>query len=229
MRKITIVTPANIEVEYYLAGVGSRLGAFLIDFIIQLVTIALGAAVILVGVDRWLLDNRVPSGGALGTVMVLAFVIFFGYFILCEMLMNGRTLGKKVFGLRAIRDNGQPLQFSHSLIRGLFRASIDMIYIGVFVIMFSQWHKRTGDMAAGTLVVNEKQATVVLHQAQGNILDSFEALFTHANAMTPTEKQVVNNWLHRREGLPDGGQKIKERLDLYFEKYNTQESEDLPS
>jgi uncharacterized RDD family membrane protein YckC len=155
MKKITIITPANIEVEYRLAGVGSRLAAFLIDFFVQILTILLTGAIILLGFDRYIFGNPEPSGIALGAILITSFVIHFGYFIFFELYMNGQTWGKKIFGLRALRENGQPLSLSNVAIRALFRSSVDLMYIGLFVIMFSKQHKRLGDMAAGTVVVDE--------------------------------------------------------------------------
>jgi len=155
MKTIVIITPANIELEYRLAGVGSRLAAFLVDFFIQILLNIFSVGVVLLGFDRRIFGNTSPSGTALGVVLLLYFLIHFGYFILCELNMNGQTWGKKLFKLRAIRENGLPMSLSHVLVRGLFRSSLDMLYIGLFAIMFSKQHKRLGDMAAGTVVVSE--------------------------------------------------------------------------
>ncbi|MCL2498878.1 MAG: RDD family protein [Defluviitaleaceae bacterium] len=155
MKTITVITPANIEVEYRLAGVGSRLAAFIIDYLIQMLVLLLAGCIILLGFDRWFLGNVYPSGTALGAVLIVFFAVHFGYFILFESVMHGRSPGKKLFGLRAIRENGEPLQLSNIVIRCLFRSSVDMLYVGLFTIMFSERHKRLGDMAAGTVVISE--------------------------------------------------------------------------
>ncbi|MCL2603909.1 MAG: RDD family protein [Defluviitaleaceae bacterium] len=158
MKTITVITPANIEIEYRLAGVGSRLAAFVIDYTLQMLAVILTGCVILLGFDRWLFGNPYPSGKALGAVLIAFFVMHFGYFILFEMVMNGQSPGKKIFGLRAIRENGEPVRINDIIIRALFRSSVDMLYAGLFTIMFSKRHKRLGDMAAGTVVVSEHYA-----------------------------------------------------------------------
>ena len=148
MKKITIVTPANIEIEYRLAGVGSRLAAFLVDFFLQILIIA---------VVNWVIYQTVinPDGVIIGFAIVFSFVIYVGYFIACELFMNGQSVGKKILKLRVICDNGQPVGFTQVLVRGLIRSSVDMLYIGLFTILFSKQSKRLGDMAAGTVVVIE--------------------------------------------------------------------------
>jgi len=154
VKTITIITPSNIEVEYRLAGVGSRLGAFIIDFFLQMVMI-LFVVLVVWGFSYTVFDGEM-GGTALSIILAAGFIINFGYFILCELMMNGQTFGKRVLGLRAIRENGQPIGFAQSLIRGLVRSSVDIVYIGMFVILFHPKHKRLGDMAAGTVVVCEK-------------------------------------------------------------------------
>jgi uncharacterized RDD family membrane protein YckC len=213
MKKITVVTPANIELEYRLGGVGSRLAAFIIDFAIQVSLIGLAAGVILLGFDRWVFGNTTPTGMAMGAVLITFFIIHSGYFILCEWVMNGQSIGKKIFGLRVIRENGLPLSIGNILVRGLFRASVDMMYVGLFVILFSKQHKRLGDMAAGTVVVSEHYVkTPGLYETPAAVGDT-PMFFSE---YTPEEQRIVEEWLRRKEALPDGGLDIKKRLDAYF-------------
>ena len=156
MKIHTVLTPANIEIEYRLAGAGSRLAAFVIDFTLQITICLLLAAVILFGIYDYRLGTLATvEGFALGFLIISWFLIYFCYFIISEMAMNGQSIGKKVFSLRVIRDNGQPVGLQQSLIRNLFRAVLDIVYIGLFFILFSPKHKRLGDMVAGTVVIAE--------------------------------------------------------------------------
>ena len=217
MKTITIITPANIEVEYRLAGAGSRLAAFAIDLLLQAAAIALVIAIILLGFDRVIFYNiNEPSGTALAIVLVSLFLIHFGYFILCELLMNGQTVGKRIFGLRAIRDNGQPVEFIQILIRGVFRTSVDMLYVGIFVVMFSSKHKRIGDMAAGTVVVSEHYEQTYDFTPAKIEHELPDFLVPYADTMSLDERHIVDEWLRRRERLPDKGAAIGKRLEEYL-------------
>ncbi|MCL2386959.1 MAG: RDD family protein [Defluviitaleaceae bacterium] len=219
MKTITIITPSNIEVEYRLAGAGSRLASFLIDFMVQgLIFIAI-VLIVLFGFDRVIFGNTdYPSGVALGIVMVTWFVLQFGYFVICELSMQGQSIGKRIFGLRVIRDNGQPLEFSQSLIRGLLRTSADMMYIGIFIILFSKKHKRLGDMAAGTLVVSERY-NETYQPSLVNATPHWPSFLPNRDLLTPSELQLTEEWLHRRNQMLDGGAAVGERLAEYFAKY----------
>jgi len=157
MKTHIVLTPANIEIEYRLAGAGSRLAAFTIDFTLQIIMCLLLAVIFFWthGAFDYYTVLAITEGWALGLLIISWFLIYFCYFIVCEMLMDGQSIGKKIFGLRVMKDNGQPLGLQESLIRNLFRAVLDILYIGLFFILFSPKHKRIGDMVAGTVVVAE--------------------------------------------------------------------------
>jgi len=219
VKTITIITPANIEIEYKLAGVGARLAAFVIDFSIQLLAILLAAGIIF-GTSYQLRDIPVIAtrfSVALAVFMVITFVIHFGYFIVLEMVMNGQSIGKRIFGLRVICDNGQPIEFSHSLMRGVIRSTLDSMYFGLFVILFSKKHKRVGDMVAGTIVVIEKTGGGFEPTLYSPTVELPEFL-PPLSEMTTTEREIVEEWLRRKADLPNDGMDIAVNLKNYFDK-----------
>jgi len=211
MKTITIITPANIEVEYRLAGVGSRLSAFIIDFTIQTLTILL-ITLLVWGMSSTFWDGEM-GGTALSVIIAAGFVIHFGYFIICELVMNGQTIGKRTLGLRAIRENGQPIGFPQALVRGLVRSSADIIYIGLFVIAFHPQHKRLGDIAAGTVVICEKYSNTFELSLAAHEWPHF---LPRPAEVTDEERHVVEEWLRRRDDMLDGGGKIAQKLAEYF-------------
>ncbi|MCL2286034.1 MAG: RDD family protein [Firmicutes bacterium] len=216
MKTVTVITPANIEVEYKLAGVGARLAALIIDSLLQLLAVALCARV-LFGINRQT-GHGVHYSTILAIFLVVSFLIYFGYFIVCEMLMNGQTVGKRMFGLRVVRDNGQPIEFSQSLLRGVIRSTLDMMYVGLFVILFSKKHKRLGDMAAGTIVIIERYNTEFFDPMFDTQDLDFPEFLPPLMDMTKDERAIVVDWLRRRETLPDYGMEIGEKLAEYFER-----------
>jgi len=212
MKTITIITPANIEVEYRLAGAGSRLAAFIIDFILQTLGI-LFMAFMVWGFDYHVLRGTQIRSGSISFILVGAFVIHFGYFIVCELLMNGQTLGKKVFGLRAIRENGRPLEFTQSLIRGLVRSSADIIYVGLVSILFHPQHKRLGDMAAGTVVVSENYNN--LYQPSVTV-DTWPSFFPDSADLNAAERKLAEEWLRRRDSMNEHGESLGHQMAHQF-------------
>ena len=88
--------------------------------------------------------------------MLLTFAVAWSYFIFLEWLGNGQTIGKRIFGLRVIADDGSPAGFTAVLVRNLLRV-VDFLPsfygLGLLAIVLSSRSQRLGDLAAGTFVV----------------------------------------------------------------------------
>lgn len=149
--RITIATPEGVDLELTLAGVGSRFAAALVDTILQgLVVLALYIVLVV-------------AAGGLGRSIyfVAAFLVWFGYHILFEVLASGRTPGKRWTGLRVVRVGGHPVTFLPSATRNLLRL-VDLLpaaYLaGCVSILVTRRNQRLGDLAAGTLVIRDRLA-----------------------------------------------------------------------
>ena len=76
-----------------------------------------------------------------------------------ETLSRGRSLGKLVCGLRAVRDDAGPISFQHAFVRALVGVVEIYAFTGApafFSALLSEKGKRLGDHAAGTYVVRER-------------------------------------------------------------------------
>src|SRR5688572_12219592 len=112
-RRLEVETPEQVAVGFDLAGPGSRYAAFLVDGILLT---ALLLSVVVIG---WLvLGGALASVGSLGEVLgpvlagvmlLLTFVVPYGYFVYFEGVRGGQTPGKKYFNLRVVQDGGYPI------------------------------------------------------------------------------------------------------------------------
>jgi uncharacterized RDD family membrane protein YckC len=196
--RLTIPTPEGVDLELTLAGVGSRFVSALVDYSIQLLIIVALALVLGLGfgVD--------PSSGFAAAVwIVLAFLLFIGYDIAFEVLASGRTPGKRMNGLRVVRESGAPVTFASSAVRNVLRI-VDILpgsyIVGIVSILVSSRNQRLGDHAAGTLVVRDRKAL-----PPEPILRSYrrpsEAPAWDTSAIGPDELAAVRHFLARRETL----------------------------
>jgi uncharacterized RDD family membrane protein YckC len=150
--RLEVETPDHIVLRYDLAGGGNRGFAALVDFIV--------ASLVFVGaLYLFSLFTNVagPAGGPFfGLVVLLTFTLAWSYFVLLEWLWQGQTVGKRLYGLRVIRDDGAPAGFVAVLIRNLIRI-VDFLPafygLGLLMIIFTSRSQRLGDLAAGTYVV----------------------------------------------------------------------------
>lgn len=152
-----IVTPEAVPLQLSEANVGSRTIAWFID------AIALGIAIVLVNVLIVMLGNDAPIPEWVGvTVLVVVnFLLFFGYPIGFETLWGGRTPGKAALGLRVVTVEGAPVRFRHAAIRaalGLVDFWLTSGIAAVLTTLLSKRHQRLGDLVAGTLVLRERTA-----------------------------------------------------------------------
>ncbi len=163
VRHLVVETPESVSVRYRLAGLGSRGAAALIDtgllILLVIAEIGLGVAVsfgvlrvggeALAGVVPWIA----------GIVILVVFATYWGYFILGEVTGGGRTPGKRVMGIRVVRDDGSRLGVFDSIIRNVVRI-IDLLpgtyAVGIVSVLLSRDAKRLGDMAAGTAVIEDR-------------------------------------------------------------------------
>ncbi len=230
MKYITITTPNNLELEYRLAGIGSRLAAFVIDMVIQAIIFVITGIALFYFV---FMDRGVPINNFDNVVVFIAaifyFIVFFGYFIISEMLTNGQSIGKKVFGLRVIRENGMPVGFIHSLIRNLFRYFIDALGIGVVSIALSKKCKRIGDFVASTVVVSENpmKFTTETFKPKNLGFEAAEILGFETFEISEQEYYLLDEYFKRRTSFTDGGKSVLETLIRYFSSKNKISSQTL--
>lgn len=150
MAGIRIQTTQNIELEYEPAGVGDRLVAYLIDMLLY------GAYLMLM----ILLEYETNVLNALGGWAILLYSLpILTYQLLCEVLMNGQSLGKRVRRIRVVSLDGRQPTLGQYLIRWIFRIVDDMLGSGVVAILCiatTERAQRVGDLLAGTTVVRSE-------------------------------------------------------------------------
>jgi uncharacterized RDD family membrane protein YckC len=156
----SIETPEHIAFRFRLGGPARRAAAYTIDTIVR--GAILTVIVILAGLASIVTDSEL-SGWKVGALFIAAFVIEWGYFVACEMLLNGGSLGKRALGLRVVTREGLPISFGDSVLRNLLRAAdfLPSAYALGFVTMIAdKSFRRLGDLAAGTIVILEEKTVL---------------------------------------------------------------------
>ncbi len=168
-----IRSPEQVILHLPIAGPTSRMLAYGIDFAVVLVLLvgvffALG---LLTSIFSGLAESVrfSASGGAarggsvdplvlyeLSIFLIFQLVVEWIYFVGCEMLAGGRSIGKACVGLRVVSDGGRPVSLRASLVRNLLRlvdVLPDLYLVGLVAMVCSADGKRLGDLAAGTIVI----------------------------------------------------------------------------
>ncbi len=211
--RYAVETPEVVRIEYEVAGAGSRCLAATVDTLLILVLQGALAAV-MIGLTAVADDAGLDIDSVFGAAWaVLAFVLLWGYYLAFELLWSGQSPGRRLFGLRAIREGGRPIDFSASAIRNLVRL-VDFLPfaygLGVLVMFADPRARRLGDLAAGTLVVREGPALTLDELARGAAParvpprdpDAPAApLLPNLHLARPADYELAEAFLHRRAEL----------------------------
>jgi uncharacterized RDD family membrane protein YckC len=144
-RGITDEVRAKIESEIqsenlandYLASLGSRLGAQLIDDLIAILLLVISLSI-----------------GNIEMLSLAGIAAFLGYILLSDALPNGQSIGKMALKIAVVdKKTNKPCTIWKSLFR-----NITLVFLGFidWLFIFGRNRQRLGDMIAGTVVVNAK-------------------------------------------------------------------------
>ncbi len=147
------MTGEAVTLELRPARLPSRALAVLLD-LAAAVAVYVAVTVVLVA-STASLDTAAQTALSIASFVL----VLVGAPIAVETLSHGRSLGKMACGLRVVRDDGGPIRFRHSLVRGLIGVIEILMTFGVVACiasLVSARGRRLGDVFAGTLVVRER-------------------------------------------------------------------------
>jgi uncharacterized RDD family membrane protein YckC len=212
-----IRTPEGISVPFEIAPIGDRARALLIDLTLILLGI----------VGLWMLAR--PLGWVGQALALLAgFLLQNFYFIICEINLGGRTIGKRIAKIRVISRDGGPLTAEAVLARNLTRdlelflpligllapealiadapgwaALLASLWIFVFAALplFNRDRLRCGDLVAGTLVVRSPEPVLLPDLAEAPAFQP--ARKADAPGLAFTREQLDIYGVHELQVLED--------------------------
>ena len=243
--EIRLRTPESVELEFPLAGIGSRAYALLVDY--SLIAIAM-LAVLLIGLllsfQTLVYAAQDPSdfrpssiGWILALVLLGLFAIFVGYFVFFETLWQGQTPGKRMAQIRVIREDGRPIGLPQATLRALLRVFDDILVglVGFLFIVQGRQEKRLGDWVAGTVVIQElrvkkdKDIIAIRDEIRANQVADAMLEIPSFNLVTPDDFAIIREYLTRRSRFSVKAletvslrlaQQLKARLDLQALPFN---------
>jgi uncharacterized RDD family membrane protein YckC len=207
--RVRIDTPEQISLEFPLAGIGSRFMAIAVDTLLQILLFIL-AIFALAGLAKYApaLPMRLawlPRVWLPALLIIGIFCLYWGYFAFFEIIWKGQTPGKRIAGIRVIKNSGRALNVYEVIGRNLLRAidSLPTLYIvGIISMMISRQNQRLGDLLVGSIVVHDKPAERILPEwASG--ADQSSAI-PQLSKITPEELVLIETYLQRRGTLELG-------------------------
>ena len=196
----------NVRLDLPLAGLGSRGLAVTLDIVLLGVLMLVWFMLIFT-----LAAFEGDSMPWLVTLFLIgSFLIQWGYFVTCEVAMDGQTPGKTVVGLRTVGHLGGRPSVGAILVRNLLR-TIDYL-VGPVVMVLDPRRRRLGDMVASTLVVHDREDQDAEAELRlGRIPESWagrevavvESFLRRAPRMEPSVAEELGRrlleWVERKE------------------------------
>jgi uncharacterized RDD family membrane protein YckC len=197
---VEVETPELVRFRYRVAGPVRRSLAYLLDLLIRAgILLVLAIVLSFLGISG--------TGSFKGIMAVAAFVLEWGYYVICETMTDGRTPGKRALALRVVKEGGFPIGFLDSVLRNLLRGAdfLPVGYVlGLVTMAGDTRFRRLGDRVAATLVVIEEEALVakplVLHPPP---TPAELERFPQRPPLTAAERETLELYL-RRADLTDG-------------------------
>ncbi len=244
----SLVTPEGIDLNLRIGDAGQRIGAFVIDWLLQIICI---------GLFLWAVGWTTLSMGLKESshIKIIGFLGFFllsnGWFIGFELSPRAATIGKRIMGLRvAARDGGRltaeavvarnimrEIEFSAPVrfmlfaafaggadgLLGLFLA----VWTGIFLFfpLFNKDRLRAGDLIAGTWVVRTPKRTLLPDLSDNDARAHFAFSDAQLSAYGVKELHVLEQVLRTRDRktMQAVAQRIRRKIDWTSDTFESDE------
>src|SRR5436189_5314628 len=77
-------------------------------------------------------------------IVIFNIIVILCYHLICEIAMNGQSLGKKITGIRVVNENGGQPSIGQFIIRWLIRTS-DLMVVVIFFVAILAAQDRSGN------------------------------------------------------------------------------------
>ncbi len=189
METVKVNTSQHVDIDYPVAGLGERVGARLID---HGIFIFVGLAFAILFASTGMLDGN-------ETTMIVLFVIyglcFVFYDLLCEIFMNGQSVGKRLLKIKVVSLDGSQPSLGQYFIRWLFRIvdfTLTSDVAALICVAVTDNKQRIGDIVAGTTLIKTVPRTNIGHIAFHPVADDYITTFDNVNQLTDRDIELIH-------------------------------------
>ncbi len=193
METVKVNTTQHIDIDYPVASIGERVAAKLLDYLIFFGGMFLYMFVMSV---TGIIDNDTAFTIVSAILLLIGFVL---YDLLCEIFLNGQSIGKKILKIKVISlDGGQP-SLGQYFIRWIFRIvdfSILTGYLGGLIsVAITDNKQRIGDLVAGTTLIKTVPQTKLQHIAFLPVTEEYVPTFESVHLLSDRDIELIHEVL----------------------------------
>ncbi len=191
MEFVKVNTTQHIDIDYPVAGLGERLGAYFIDL-----ALFIAVFIIYMIVMGW---TGLYSSPVFETVMIVIYFAGYGFYdLICEIFMNGQSIGKRILKIKVISLDGAQPSIGQYLIRWIFRIidiGITTGVAGLVSIAVTENKQRIGDLVAGTTLIKTVPRTQIEHIAFHPVNDGHITTFETVHLLSDRDVELIHEVL----------------------------------
>lgn len=218
--------PESVPITFRRASLGARLGAQSLDLLLTY-----GGALLGIIALTWL--GLMSWDALIAFYALITFFLRVPYYVLAELVWNGRTLGKRIVGIRVISLDGRRLTPHQIVARNVmkevevflplatlfgaedlgFWPGLAMVVwmIGTLLVpVFNRLNQRIGDLVAGTVVVETPKPRLLPDLATQASARGYEFRSEHLDIYGRFELQTLEVILRNPPNSPEARLRVSE-------------------
>ena len=199
MDRLEIQTTQNVAIRNNIASIGDRIGAQIIDAIIQFIYLML-----VISLSSFI--GYASNGEFIYVGLIIMLLPIFFYHLLCEWFLNGQSLGKKALKIKVVKLDGSVPTIGSYLLRWLFRFIDVSLFNGIVAIVtiaINGKGQRLGDIVAGTTVVKLQNNVNLRNTVFMQIPDDYQATFQEVRFLEDEDIETIKEVLRALKRNPD--------------------------
>ena len=212
MAESTIITGQFVRISQTPASIGERFLALVIDYIL--------IGLYVYSTATLLPKLPVSSDFTMTVFFAVIYLPVLFYAFLCEMFNHGQSLGKKLMSIRVVKADGSTPSIGSYLLRWLlFPIDVPVTGgLGVLVILLTKNSQRMGDLAAGTMVIKDKNYRKILDEFD-YLTKDYRPTYPQAADLSLEQVNVITRTLQsgkkdRTRRIMQLAQKVQEILSI---------------
>ncbi len=191
MEQFNVHTTQNVVIQYTPANIGERLLARLLDLVIFGVYLFFAFLILIKSIEG---IGDLEDFPVIATLICLP-VIF--YTIWIESLLNGRSFGKIIMGLKVVKISGKPASVGDFAIRWLLRMVEGEIALftglQIPVALVSGKGQRLGDMLAGTALIRTRHQTQIHNTILNYVNPQYRVVFPQVEKLNDNDVAIIKD------------------------------------
>ena len=197
MENIGIETTQNVDINYRIASLGDRIIAQILDTLII-------AGYLIATILLWIYLNNNFNNSPFyypTAIIIILYLPVFLYDFLCEVFLNGQSIGKKMMKTKVVKIDGTQPGIGSYFLRWILKPiDVFLTYgsVGLITMLINGKGHRLGDLAANTTVIKIKAQVKLEDILVPETKETYNVVYPQASVLSDSDIQIIKEVLNHR-------------------------------